>query len=113
METLSCSLTEHIFRRSEACFRRAAAAREAITDAAAFETYVQKARRQFAKYIGELPYDPSLPLEAKITSSFEVDGLTIENVLFTARPGVTVTANAYKQTGLKGPTGGVLLEVLQ
>ncbi len=103
-------LAQHVFRRSEAAFRRADAARDAIKDKTAFEAYTKQKREAFIEALGGIPYDKSLPLCAETTGVIEEEHLIIEKVIFQARPAVYVTATLYIPKKRKEKCGAVLFQ---
>lgn len=104
-------LWEHIIKRSEACFEKNAACREAIKTKEDLEKYAQFKREKFIERLGTIPYDATLPLCAEITGVIEEEKLTIENIVFQSRPKVYVTANLYLPKKRKAPCGAVLLQM--
>ena len=104
-------LWEHVMKRSEGCFAKNAAARDAIRTKEDLEAYAQKMREDFTRRLGGIPYDSTLPLCAEITGVVEEPGLRIENIVFQSRPHVYVTANLYLPEKRKNPCGAVLLQM--
>lgn len=103
-------LQMHVYKRSEECFKRAERAREEIQDREAFEAYTEKMRARFIKEMGGIPYDSSLPLNAKTVKVIAEEDLTIESVLFESRPGIFITASLYIPKKRKDPCGAVLFQ---
>ncbi len=101
-------LARFIQARSEAAFARGDATRDALQTVEELEAYRVQARERFIAAMGGLP-ESAPSLGARITGHFEGDGYRVENVLFTSRPGVHVTANLYLPTGRTTPGGAVLL----
>lgn len=108
---LKDKLWGHVIARSEECFERAAAEREKIRTIDDLEKYTEEKRKFFIKCLGGIPYDSSLPLNARVTGVVEEPGLTIENIIFESRPDVYVTANLYIPGKRKKPCGAVLLQM--
>lgn len=104
-------LWEHIMKRSELCFAKNAAARNAIHALRDLEDYAQKMREGFIRRLGGIPYDSALPLCPEITGVVEESGMRIENIVFQSRPQVYVTANLYLPKQRKTPCGAVLLQM--
>ena len=104
-------LWEHILKRSEVCFAKNAAAREEIRTKEGLDAYTAAMRERFIDRLGGIPYDSTLPLQAKITGVIEEPGLRIENIVFQSRPNVYVTANLYLPEKRKHPCGAVLLQM--
>ena len=108
---LKGKLWEHIMKRSEECFTKNAAARDAIRTKEELDAYAAAKREKFIERLGGIPYDSTLPLQAEITGSVEEPGLRIENIVFQSRPNVYVTANLYLPEKRKNPCGAVLLQM--
>ena len=100
----------HILRRSDKAFDRADKLRDAVRTREQFEEYRRNAIEVFAKSVGEIPYDKSLPLNAGVTKSFTDNGLRIENIVFQSRKNVYVTANLYKPENAEGKLPTVLFQ---
>ena len=101
-------LTRYIQERSEAAFSRGDATRDTLQTVEALEDYRTDARERFITAMGGLPASaPSL--DPRITGHFEADGYRVENVVFTSRPDIHVTANLYLPAGQQTPGGAVLL----
>ena len=96
-------LSNHVMKRSEQAFEKAAEARDAINSIEEFEKYTDKMRKLFIDSLGGIPYDPELPLNAKVTGVIEEVGLRIEKVIFETRPKVYMTANLYLPEKRKNP----------
>ena len=75
----------HIAERSEECFERAEKTRASINTTAELSQYAQKHRREFIEALGMLPYDNTLPLNAKTVGVIREDSLTIEKIIFDGR----------------------------
>lgn len=100
-------LARFIQLRSEEAFARGEAARAALQTVTELASYQARVRERFLTSVGGLPASaPSL--NARITGRWSGDGYHGENLLFTSRPGVHVTANLYLPTGHQGPGGAVL-----
>ncbi len=102
-------LTWHINLRTEEALRQNAAART-VTTKEELEARAQKMRSSFAASLGRVPYDPSAPLNARVTGVLEEEGLRIEKVIFLSRPGVYVTANVYLPAGLPARAPAILFQ---
>lgn len=107
---LNISLYNYVERMSEDCFRLGEKIRNNIADRKEFEEYTDTMRKVFKESLGEIPYDASLPLNAKITGKIEEDGLTIEKIVFESRKGVYVTANLYLPKNRKEKCPGILFQ---
>ncbi len=109
--TVENRLWEHVKERQEECFKKATKVRESIKTKEEHTAYVEKMRKDFIDAMGGLPYDPSLPLNARITGVIEEEGFKIEKVIFQSRPNVYVTANMYIPEKRKDPCGTVLFQL--
>ena len=105
------ALWRHIVSRSEDCFQKAEKQRRAISTQKDLEEYVAKQREFFINALGGIPYDNSLPLNARVTGVIDEPGLRIEKIIFESRPKVYVTANLYIPEKRKKPCGAVLFQV--
>lgn len=104
---LGNKLTSHILSRSERAFDEADARRAAISSREALASYAEAMRRDFAGALGGIPYDPSLPLNAKTVGVVSEALFDIEKVIFQSRPSVYVTANLYIPHQRRQPCGAV------
>ena len=102
-------MERHIDRRTYAALVAAEAARKVETRED-IERRVAEARAIFAECIGEIPYDPTCPLDARITRVREEEDLTIEYVIFRSRPGIYVTANVYIPKDIDLPAPAILFQ---
>ena len=109
--TLSEKLWAHVTKRSEKAFEKAAERRAQIKTKEEFEKYVKEMREFFIESMGGIPYDSTLPLNAKTVGVIEEENLTIEKVIFEARPNVYVTANLYLPKKRKDPAPAVLFQI--
>ena len=100
-------LARYIQARSETAIAGGEAVRDRLQTVAALETYRVRMRERFIAAMGGLP-ESAPSLDARITGRYEGDGYRVENVLFTSRPGVRVTANLYLPAGQTSPGGAVL-----
>lgn len=107
---LKDKLWEHILKCSEACFSQAEKNRENIQTKEELDIYTSKMREAFIESLGGIPYDKSLPLNAKTVGKIEEDNITIEKIIFESRPKVYVTANLYIPKQRKEPCGAVLFQ---
>lgn len=105
------ALYNHVKVRSEKAFEDAKAVRANIKSKEELCAYAENMRNGFIKSLGGIPYDNSLPLNAKTTNVIEEDDLVIENVIFEARPSVYVTANLYLPKQRKEKCGAVLFQL--
>ena len=67
---------------------------------ATWELYRNTVKRKLENAFGPLP--EKTPLNARVTATFEHEGLTVENILFESRPGFQVTAALFKRSDLSG-----------
>ena len=109
--SLRDKLWQHVAQRSEECFEKAKKARASIMTPQELSAYIQMQREEFINALDGIPYDKTLPLNAKITGVTEEEGLRIENIIFESRPKVYVTANLYIPEKRKEPSAAVLLQV--
>ncbi len=72
----------------------------AIETAADWEDYRTRLHAQFVEAVGAFP--ERTPLEARITSTVEVDGVIAENLLYQSMPGYYVSATFFKKKALSG-----------
>lgn len=100
----------HVMRRTEAYLQKADKIRNEIKTPEELKAHVDRIRECFIREIGGIPYDPTLPLNAKTTGYIEEENLTIENVIFESRPGIFVTATLYIPKKRKNPCGAVLFQ---
>lgn len=107
---LKDKLQMHVYKRSEKCFEKAEKIRESIKDKESLELYTDKMRERFIQKMGGIPYEPSLPLNAKTVKTIEEEALIIENIIFESRPGIYVTATLYMPKKRKEPCGAVLFQ---
>lgn len=107
---LKDKLWGHVIERSEECFERAAEEREKVKTIEELEKYAEEKRKFFIDSLGGIPYDNTLPLNARVTSVIEEPGLRIENIIFESRPNVYVTGNLYIPEKRKKPCGAVLFQ---
>ncbi len=108
---LNNKLWEHVLSRSQECFKRAKEARMSIKNKEELSEYTDKMRQGFIESLGGIPYDKSLPLNAKTVGIIKEEGLTIEKIIFESRPKVYVTANLYIPEKRKNPCGAVLFQL--
>lgn len=108
---LKDALYNHVKTRSENAFQEAATVRAGIKGKEELFTYTENMRKSFIERLGGIPYDSSLPLNAKTTAVIEEDDLVIENIIFEARPSVYVTANLYLPKQRKEKCGAVLFQL--
>lgn len=108
---LKDKLLLHTMQRAEVCYEKARIRRANIQTKEELEKYAEEMRKGFVDRLGGLPYDNSLPLNAKITGVIEEPGLKIEKVIFESRPKVYVTANLYIPEKRKDPCGAVLFQL--
>ena len=104
-------LSNHVIKRSEEAFKKAAEVRQGIKTKEEFEEYIKDMRAFFIDSLGSIPYDKNLPLNAKTTGVIEEDGLKIEKVIFETRPNVYMTGNLYIPEKRKEPCGAVLFQI--
>ncbi|NLB80882.1 MAG: hypothetical protein GX800_04570, partial [Clostridiaceae bacterium] len=107
---LKFQLAEHVYSRSDKCFERDKKVREGLSSAAQLKEYTEKMRERFVTSMGQIPYNPKLPLNAMVTGVIEDEDLTIEKIIFMSRPNVYVTANLYIPKKRKEPCGAVLFQ---
>lgn len=98
----------HVRKRAEEGFRRNQEKREKITSEELHKKAALELTGQFIESMGGIPYDPSLPLNARITGWIEQEYYTIEKLIFESRSGVYVTANVYVPKNKEKPHGAVL-----
>ena len=108
---LKDKLWSHVVSRSEECFERAAVEREKVKTIEELKKYTEEKRKFFIDCLGGIPYDSTLPLNAKVTGVIEEPGLRIEKIIFESRPKVYVTANLYIPEKRKEPCGAVLFQM--
>lgn len=107
---LKDKLSQYVLKRSEECFNRAEKNRAEIKTKEELKLYADKMRKRFIDAMGGIPYDNTLPLEAKTTGVIDEEHFTIENVIFQSRPNVYVTANLYIPKKRKEKCGAVLCQ---
>lgn len=71
-----------------------------------WQKYIVSVRKKLQTAFGPLP--EKTPLNARITGTFEHEGITVENILYESRPGFEVTASLFKRTGLEGKLPTIL-----
>ena len=103
-------LAHHVYERSVEAFRRADRRRARVKTQDDFYAYREANIKSILKSLGDIPYDKSLPLSAKITGSFTYLDMTIERVVFESRPGVFVTGNFYLPNNREGRIPAVLFQ---
>ncbi len=101
-------LMSHILSRCEKQIDEADKIRNAISSAEELETYAREMRDKFSVAMGDIPYDPSFPLNSKTIGVIHEELLNIEKVIFQARPSVYITANLYIPHKRRQPCGAVL-----
>lgn len=100
-------LARFIQWRSEEAFTRGEATRDALQTIPELAAYQQTLRKRFIELLGGLP-ESAPDLKPHVAGRVKGDGYRLENVIFTSRPGIPVTANLYLPEGQAGPTGAVL-----
>lgn len=65
-----------------------------------WKNYRTELHRNLKKSLGEFP--AKTPLNPKVTSSVESDGILVENILFESMPGYFVSASFFKRKDLQG-----------
>ncbi len=100
-------LSRYIQARSEEAFTRGEATRDALQSITALETYRTDVRERFIAAMGGLP-ESTAELNAQVTGRVDADGYQVENVVFTPRSGIYVTANLWLPNERKTPGGAVL-----
>ena len=103
-------LALYVYDRSREAFRRAERRRARVKTADDFYKYQQQNRANLMKALGDIPYDKSLPLNAKVVGSFVYMDVTVEKIIFESRPGVFVTANLYLPNNRDGKVPVVLFQ---
>ena len=103
-------LAHHVFERSAEAFRKADRRRARVKTKEDFYAYREANVKSILKALGDIPYDKTLPLSAKITGSFVYRDITIERVVFESRPGVFVTGNFYLPNNRDGRVPAVLFQ---
>jgi len=100
-------LKTHVYSRSEAWFAAGDSARDELKtqdDVVRRQSFM---RRCFVDSLGGMPSSDA-SLNARVVGVLKFDGLTIEKIVFEARPRVYVTANLYLPAGINKPTAAVL-----
>ena len=87
-------LKRFVYDRADEAFARGDAERDSLETAVAVSERRSRMRTAFLEAIGGLP-SAYTPLAARTTATLREPGLTIENVLFEARPNHHVAANLY------------------
>lgn len=108
---LSDKLINHVAEKSFLAFERADKKRNEVKTKEEFELYKEEAKKAFMKITGDVPYDKTLPLDAKIIKSLETETLTIEEIIFTSRKGIYVTCTLYLPKERKGKVPGILMQM--
>ena len=103
-------LALYVYDRSREAFRRAERRRARVKTADDFYKYQKQNIANLMKSFGDVPYDKSLPLNAKVVDSFVYMDVTIEKIIFESRPGVFVTANLYLPNNREGKVPVVLFQ---
>ena len=107
---LKNTLLFHITNRSLKAFEKADIRRNRVKTKEDFLKYQQKSKNAFLKSMGKIPYNKTLPLNAKITCTSVYKGVKIENIIFQSRDGVYVTANLYMPENNTGKLPAVLIQ---
>ncbi len=105
---LGNKLSQHIIKRNEKDFERAAGRRAAISSKEELKVYADKMRAGFEQAMGGIPYDASFDLQSEVTGIIKEKFFHIEKVIFQSRASVYVTANLYIPHNCKKPCGAVL-----
>ena len=71
-----------------------------------WETRVVDTRKRLREAFG--PFPARTPLNARVTSSFEENGIAVDLVTFESRPGFTVTGALFKPAGSTGKLPAIL-----
>lgn len=101
-------LKDHVYARSARLFAQGDAQRDAIRSPEALSARQAEIRKFAIDSLGGLPPSDT-PLNARTTGTLQVaGGVTIEKIIFEARPRHYVTANLYLPPGRTGRTGAVL-----
>jgi len=100
-------LKRFVYDRADEAFARGDAERDSLETAAAVSERRSRMRTAFLEAIGGLPAAYT-PLAARTTATLREPGLTIENVLFEARPNHHVAANLYIPEDAPQPGAAVL-----
>lgn len=108
---LKDKLINHVAERSFKAFDRADEIRNSIKTEADFAKYKENAKKTLCDFIGDIPYDKNLPLDAKITGVIEEDDLIIEKIIFTSRKNIYVTANLYIPKDGKDKHPAILMQM--
>jgi len=78
----------------------------AISGEAGWRKYIDDVRGKLRDAFGPMP--EKTPLNARVTGTFEYEGITVENILFESRPGFFVTSSMFKRSDLKGRLPAIL-----
>lgn len=108
---LDNKLWEHVMLRSEKAFGKAEKIRKRIKNPEELRSYISKMREFFIESIGGIPYNKTLPLNARTVGVIKENGLKIEKIIYESRKNVYVTANLYIPEKRKNPCGAVLLQM--
>jgi len=77
-----------------------------IGDETGWRKYIGDVRGKLREAFGPMP--EKTPLEARVTGTFEHEGITVENILFESRPGFFVTSSMFRRSDLKGRLPAIL-----
>ncbi|MGH7996020.1 MAG: DUF5060 domain-containing protein [Opitutaceae bacterium] len=91
--------------QGEAVMRAAAAH---FTEAATWNAYAARARRDIQKGMGLLPWPRKTPLNAILRARRDYDGYCVESVAFESVPGFYETGTLYRPLGRRPPFPAVL-----
>ncbi len=108
---LSDKLINYVAEKSFSAFDRADKKRNEVKTKEEFELYKEKARKAFMEITADVPYDKTLPLDAKITKKAETETLTYEEIIFTSRKGIYVTCTLYLPKKREGKIPGILMQM--
>ncbi|MCL2098855.1 MAG: prolyl oligopeptidase family serine peptidase [Oscillospiraceae bacterium] len=104
---LKDQLRDYVYAASNKAFEKGDADRDAVADAAGIEKRREYIKECFTEAIGGFP-EPSKDLSVKITETRRFDGYKVENIIYTPRDNVYVTANMYIPDNITGKTGAVI-----
>ncbi len=107
MYRLDEQLYTHVRTRMAAGFEAGRHERAAIKTKEQLAEYNKRQRKLFVDAIGGVPTDDT-PLNAKVCSKFELDGIKCENIMFNSRKDTYVTATMYIPEGITMPAPAVL-----
>lgn len=103
-------LSLYVLSRSAEAFSAAHELRDSVCTREDFLKYRDRVRATIFSSLGQVPYDKSHPLNARVTRTVREGNITVENIIFESRKGVFVTANLYLPAERDGKIPAVLFQ---